>query len=170
MEPLKESLKRRRRMRAEMRTKEFRARIEKEKSWTDRLADFLTHWFGTVEFLILNAIIFFVWISWNTSLGQNPFDPFPFGLLTMIVSLEAIFLSIIVLLSQNRQSMLADVRQELDFEIDVRAEEEITKILKLLDGLRRHAGINDADEELEEMLQKTDILKIEEYFRHSGGR
>lgn len=134
----------------------------------DRIADFLTSWFGTVGFLLLNAAFFTVWILWNTGyLGFIPFDPFPFNLITTIVSLEAIFLSVIVLITQNRQNKIADLRQKMDFEIDVRAEDEITKILQLLAELHQNAGLSKKDRELERMIQKTDLKKLEEELRDS---
>jgi len=144
----------------------FRERLTAISTWPDRIADILTSWFGTVTFLILNAAFFALWILWNAGyLGLVPFDPFPFNLITTIVSLEAIFLAIIVLITQNRQSKIADLRQKMDFEIDVRAENEITKILQLLAELHQNAGLGKEDAELREMIQKTDIRKMEEEVR-----
>jgi uncharacterized membrane protein len=79
----------------------------------------------------------------------------------MTVSLEAIFLSIIVLISQNKQSKIADIRQQIDFEINVRSEEEITKILEVIDELRKAQGIKKHDPELEKMKEKIDLQKIQ---------
>ena len=102
----------------------------------------MTVQFGSLWFLIFNAIIFLGWIEWNLGwFGLPIFDPFPFGLLTMIVSLEAIFLAIVVLISQNRQSKIGDVRQQLDFEVDFRAEAEIKKILQKLDDIHHHLAV-----------------------------
>ena len=148
-------------------TKSFGASLRAATSATDKVADFFTRLFGTVGFLALNALLFAVWVFLNLGfLGYEPFDPFPFGLLTMIVSLEAIFLSIIVLITQNRQAKIADLRQKMDFEIDVRAENEITKILQLLNELHQNAGLGKDDAELQEMIQKTDIGRIEEEVRN----
>ena len=141
----------------------FHANLHFARTWTDEFADFLTMQFGTVTFLILNAVFFFIWMSVNLGVfGNHPFDPFPFNLLTMTVSLEAIFLSIIVLISQNKQSKIADMRQQIDFEINVRSEEEISKVLEILDEMRHASGIKKHDPELEEMKRKTDIEKIQE--------
>ncbi|MEK7107544.1 MAG: DUF1003 domain-containing protein [Patescibacteria group bacterium] len=145
----------------------FRALVKAGTKRTDKIADVLTGLFGTVGFLLLNGIFFAGWILWNNGYFRyEPFDPFPYGLLTMIVSLEAIFLATIVLITQNRQGKIADMRQQMDFEIDVRAENEITKILKLLAELHRHEGISKKDKELEEMIKKTDIGKLEEDIRN----
>ena len=79
----------------------------------------------------------------------------------MSVSLEAIFLSIIVLISQNRQGRIADIRQQMDFEIDVRAEEEITKMLYVLDDIWQATGIAKRDPELELMKLRLDLNQIQ---------
>ena len=72
--------------------------------------------------------------------GLRPFDPFPFGLLTMIVSLEAIFLSIFVLMAQSRESAVGELREELSLQVDLRMEEEVTKTLQLVAGLYARLG------------------------------
>lgn len=123
----------------------------------------MTRYFGTMGFFLLNAFFFLLWILVNEGIFPNitPFDPFPYGLLTSIVSLEAIFLSIIVLVSQNRESRIADLRQELDFEINVRAEEEITHIIHMLDEIHDHIGLHPHDDrELRFMKKKLDIEKM----------
>lgn len=142
----------------------LRSRLEFEKGPFDNFADFLTRSFGTVWFFILNAIFFAVWIAINQGIvpGIEPFDPFPYGLLTMVVSLEAIFLSVIVLISQNRQSRNTDIRQMMDFEIDVRSEEEVTRMLVMLSEMHRHLGIRQKhDNEFKVMTQKIDLAQIQ---------
>lgn len=140
----------------------YHSRLKFNRTWAEALADFLTQQFGTISFLILNTVAFVAWLLWNTGVFGFPiFDKPPFILLTMIVSLEAIFLSIIVLMSQNRQGKIADVRQKLDFEIDVRAEEEITKVLMMLEELHTHLGIRHGkDGELEWMKRKVDLTEL----------
>ena len=144
-------------------TEKLHARIRFERRWSDRVADFLTHYFGTVLFLILNILFFAGWIILNTPwFGFIPFDPFPFGLLTMIVSLEAIFLSVIVLISQNRQNKVSDIRQRLELEIEVRAEEETTKVLQMIEQIHEHLGIKTKrGGELKQMEHHTDIEGIQ---------
>lgn len=91
-----------------------------------------------------------------------PFDPFPFGLLTMVVSLEAIFLSIFVLVSQNRSSYIGSLREEVHLRVNLIAEEEITKVLELLAEIRKELGIKRHDPELKEMLERIDTGYIEQ--------
>jgi uncharacterized membrane protein len=90
----------------------------------DRIADRVTSFAGSLNFVYIHTAWFAVWIILNVgAVGASAaFDKFPFGLLTMIVSLEAIFLSTFVMVSQNRQAERADVRSELDFETNLRAE------------------------------------------------
>ncbi len=94
-----------------------------------RIADWIAWFSGSMQFLIINALIFIVWIAINIfSLGIVQFDPFPFGLLTMIVSLEAIFLSCFVLISQNRQSEKDHLRSDVEYEVNINAELEISHL------------------------------------------
>lgn len=143
----------------------FKAKMDARRKFSEKIADFLTDSFGTVLFLSANAVWFIAWIAINTGLipGIHVFDPFPFGLLTMVVSLEAIFLAIIVLISQNRSAHIADLREEIDLQVNVRAEEEITKMLIILDRIQDHLGLPpENDAELIIMKQKTDLVAIEQ--------
>ena len=90
----------------------------------DRTADGITEFAGSMRFVYIHVIWFGVWISLNVGLAgiDHEFDRFPFGLLTMIVSLEAIFLATFVMISQNRQAARADIRSQLDFENNIRGE------------------------------------------------
>jgi uncharacterized membrane protein len=89
----------------------------------DELTDAVTAFAGSLSFVYLHVAWFTVWVLLNVgAFGLAAFDGFPFGLLTLIVSLEAIFLSTFVMISQNRQAARADVRSELDFETNLRSE------------------------------------------------
>ena len=90
----------------------------------DRVADVITSFAGSLQFVYLHSVWFGIWIVLNIGLisASLEFDKFPFGLLTMIVSLEAIFLSTFVMVSQNRQAMRTEVRSQLDFEANLRSE------------------------------------------------
>jgi CRP/FNR family transcriptional regulator, cyclic AMP receptor protein len=101
-----------------------------------RIADWIAWFSGSMPFLALNTAWFVGWIIINTfDVGMPQFDPYPFGLLTMIVSLEAIFLSIFVLISQNRQSEKDRVRSNIDYEVNVKAEMEIAQLHDKTDRL-----------------------------------
>ena len=142
----------------------FEAKANSSRTVAERIADFMTTKFGSMAFLCANTLLFLFWILINTN--QIPairqFDPFPFGLLTTMVSLEAIFLSIIVLMSQNRASKIDDIRDEIDLQITTIAEEEITKMMELQVMILKKQGIDiSADQELQQMLEPTDTNRIE---------
>ncbi len=124
---------------------------------SERIADAITTFSGRMLFVYLHVIWFAVWILANTGhLGVPAFDPFPYGLLTMIVSLEAIFLSTFVLISQNRLSEDADRRAHLDLQIGLLTEHELTRVLQMLDAVQDKLGIeNDSDIELAQLEMET---------------
>lgn len=102
----------------------------------ERIADLIAAFSGSMLFLTLNALWFGTWILINTTnLGVEHFDPYPFGLLTMIVSLEAIFLSCFVLLSQNRQAAKDHVRSDVEYDVNVKAEMEVAHLHDKLDRI-----------------------------------
>jgi uncharacterized membrane protein len=141
----------------------FKAKANAKRTTAEKLADWMTEIFGSFEFLILNAAFFIIWLLINTgSLGLLPFDPYPFTLLTTLVSLEAIMLAIFVLMSQNRASRVDDLREEVDLQINVISEKELTKIMKLLAVLMEKNGIDVSnDPELKKMLKPLSAEEIE---------
>ena len=100
-----------------------------------RIADWIAWFSGSMQFLILNGAWFVIWITLNTVPGLLQFDPFPFGLLTMIVSLEAIFLSCFVLISQNRQAQKDKVRADIEYDVNIKAELEIAHLHEKTDRI-----------------------------------
>lgn len=143
--------------------KSFEAKSLRSRSILTQLSDDLTEICGSTPFLIFHIIFFTAWVVLNTEVipGTVPFDPFPFGLLTMVVSLEAIFLAIFILVSQNRSSYVNTLREEVHLRVNLIAEEEITKVLEVLADVRKHIGMKKPDPELEEMLRRTDTGYIE---------
>jgi uncharacterized membrane protein len=106
-----------------------------------RIADAITSFSGSMAFVYIHAVWFGFWIMLNIGMVHVPriseFDPFPFGLLTLIVSLEAIFLSTFVLISQNRLAQASERRAELDLQVNLLAEQKATKVLEMLDEMTR---------------------------------
>lgn len=145
--------------------KSFEAKAMRKRAFPDRIADFLTSYFGSISFFSANAVFFLAWIVLNLGYLRpaiEPFDPFPFVLLTMVVSLEAIFLSVIVLMSQNRQGYISTLRDELQLQVNLITERELTKALQLISDLHVHHGVKRGeDPELEAMLKATNISYIE---------
>lgn len=156
--PHQETVQRRRKA-----IKSFKAKMDAKRSPIEKFADFLTAKFGTVTFLALNMIWFAAWIAINTGNvpGVEAFDPFPFGLLTMIVSLEAIGLAIIVLVSQNREARISELREEIELQINTVSETELTKLISLMALLLEKQGVKiDDDPELKKMLKPTDSAEM----------
>lgn len=139
------------------------AKSLRSRTWSTKFADHLTAHSSTPGFLYINAFVFIVWIVIN--MGKvpyiSPFDPYPFNFLTMVVSIEAIFLSIFVLVSQNRAAQIATLREELHLRLAIITEQEITKTLEVLAELRGKMGISDDDPELQKMLQAIDTRNLE---------
>lgn len=155
--------RRRRRLVANRAFGAIKAQHAAERTWIQAVADLLNDLAASTTFLVLHVVWFGIWVLWNTGLlGLPTFDPYPFGLLTMIVSLEAIFLSIFVLMAQKRESAIAELREEMSLQVGLRLEEEVTKTLQLVAGLYTRLGHKFAeDPELHEMLQPLDIASIE---------
>lgn len=101
----------------------------------DRIADKIAALSASKTFLLLHVVWFLCWTLINTLVGSRAFDPFPFGLLTMIVSLEAIFLSIFVLVSANRQTEKDRIRAELDYQVNLKAQLEVMRLHQKIDRL-----------------------------------
>src|ERR1035437_8113050 len=144
--------------------KSLESYTEFEEKWADALAKFLTKSFGTLRFLNLTLIFFLLWIIVNLGLVPSitPFDLYPFNWLVTLVQLFSIVLSIIILISQNQETRINEVRQQMDFEINVRAEHEITKILHMLEEIHTELGIAKVDKKLEQMKETINISEIKE--------
>ncbi len=110
--------------------------VEEHRSLIDRAADWIAAFSGSIPFLGLHVLWFAVWIGWNSLAPEaSRFDPFPYGLLTMTVSLEAIILSVFVLLSQNRQIEKDRVRADVEYDVNLKAELEIMQLHEKVDRL-----------------------------------
>jgi len=143
---------------------ELRRDADRQRSMQDRIADAITAFSGSMAFLYVHIVWFGIWIGINiTAPAHKAFDPYPFGLLTMIVSLEAIFLSTLVMISQNRSSEQADERADLDLQIDMLGEYEITRILQLVTMIGKKLEIEGCDDEelrqLEKVVMPAEVLK-----------
>jgi uncharacterized membrane protein len=151
----------------------LRAQSARDRSFQERLADGITSYSGRLSFVYFHALWFGAWLLLNTGwFGIKVFDPYPYGLLTMIVSLEAIFLSTFVLISQNRLSEESDRRADLDLHIGLLNEAELTQVLKMLHAIQDKLGIQTQETEeladLELTTNPEDVLaEIERLRRRS---
>ena len=162
--PMDEQPNRRRRQADKDRTLQAaKTRYSGTRTRMDVVADAMARAGGSTTFLVTHVVWFTVWIVMNTGLsGFVAFDPYPFGLLTMIVSLEAICLSIFILMAQSRAAATSELRDEVTLEVSMRVEEEVTKALQLITGLYRRLNLPlSEDPELTRMLQPLDRDEIE---------
>jgi CRP/FNR family transcriptional regulator, cyclic AMP receptor protein len=108
----------------------------KATTW-QRVADVIARTSSSAPFVLTHIVWFGGWILWNVFGGDKAFDPYPFGLLTMVVSLEAIFLSIFVLVSQSRAGEKDRIAADIDHQVNLKAEQQTSLILSRLDDLER---------------------------------
>jgi uncharacterized membrane protein len=121
----------------------LRLKALRQRRMPDRIADMITDFSGHLAFVYIHVIWFGAWILLNSGkFGVKAFDPFPYGLLTMVVSLEAIFLSTFVLISQNRLSEESESRTNLSLQISLLTEHEVTRSLQMLDAIQDKLGID----------------------------
>ena len=142
----------------------FEAKLSEKRTRAEKIADYFTKSFGSIEFFIFNLAGFSSWITWNSGLVRSlpVFDPYPFVLLIMIVSLEAICLAVLVLISQNRAAKIDKLRSEVDLQINMITEQEVTKTISLLSVLLEKHGINiKEDLEIQKMLRRINLWEIE---------
>ena len=142
----------------------IKAQHSANRSSMEIIADRMIGFASSTPFLVIHAFVFIGWIYWNLPFsGFKKFDPYPYGMLTTIVSLEAIFLSIFVLMTQSRESRIGELREELTLQVNLRMEEEITKTLHLVAGLYARLNLTLADDpELRAMLEPLDPKRMEE--------
>jgi uncharacterized membrane protein len=139
--------------------------FEQRRGTSDRIADAIGGFTGTIGFVILHLLWFTTWFLINTGVIPHVkrFDPFPFILLSMIVSVEAVLLSTFVLMKQNRMQQKTDIRDHLNLQIDLLSEKEVTKALQLLRAIAAKVGVDESnDTELEEMSNTTSVDSLAE--------
>ena len=139
----------------------------------ERFSDWITATAASGPVVIGHVIWFAVWVVINAGWvpGVPPFDPFPFSFLTMAVSLEAIFLALFVLASQNRLGRESEKRGHLDLQIDLLAEREMTVVLRLLQDIASHLQVKETvtAEQIRDLIKKTDIQSLTERMEELAG-
>lgn len=144
-------------------TRNVNEEVEDKRTVIQKSADWIAEFSGSIPFLAIHVVVFTIWIIWNLEsvkdsninwLGLQVFDPFPYGLLTMCVSLEAIILSVFVLLSQNRQVAKDRVRSDIEYEVNLKAELEVAHLHEKLDHL--HAEVNRRLDVIERMAHRAE--------------
>jgi len=144
------------------------AKLEEEaldrRSRTERESDAIVKFIGSPIFLLLHVILVALWSVANLNLipGVKAFDPFPFGILALFVASESVFLTIFVLISQNRMARQAERRSHLDLQVGMLAEQELTMMLQMLQKLCQHAGVDvkSASQQVQGFSETTDVHKL----------
>ena len=148
---------------------EMQSSLEEHRTVVDRIADTIGGFSGSMTFVFLHIAWFATWFLVNTlPLGIKHFDPYPFILLAMVVSVEGVLLSTFVLMKQNRMQQRIDVRDQLDLQINLLSEKEVTKTLQLLRAICDKLDIKpsaDDDRELKEMASITSVDMLTERIR-----
>ncbi|MGB8456656.1 MAG: DUF1003 domain-containing protein [Candidatus Acidiferrum sp.] len=144
------------------------AKLEEEalerRTHTERQSDAVVRFIGSPVFLLLHVTLIAVWSAVNLNLIPSvaAFDPFPFGILALLVSSESVFLTIFVLISQNRMSRQAERRAHLDLQVGMLAEQELTMMLQMLQKLCQHSGVDtrSANQQVQGFSETTDVHKL----------
>ena len=131
---------------------------------TERVSDVITRLVGHMGFLLAHMILISGWCLANLRVipGLKAFDPFPFGILALVVSTESVFLTIFVLISQSRMARQSERRSHLDLQVGMLAEQELTTILQMLQKLCQHVGANvdSSKQEVQSFSKTTDVHKL----------
>lgn len=146
-----------------------------KRTGADRVAAAIARFCGHMTFVWIHAALFASWVAYNTLPWFQAFDPYPFTFLTMLVSLEAIFLSTFILISQNYEMRITERRNQLDLQINLLAEQENTKMLQILERIAKKVGANVADDPqvraLEEATRPQALVEqIEDAFREESAK
>jgi len=148
---------------------QLEARAHANRSVSETIAGAIAAFCGSMTFVWVHVAWFGLWIVVNTATGWE-FDPFPFTFLTLVVSLEAIFLSTFILITQNRDTAIADRRAHLDLQINLLAEQENTRMLHFLERIADKVGVDITEDPLrKDLAQETDPKKIMQQIENEHG-
>ena len=135
----------------------------------EKVSEKIAAFCGSMVFVYVHIAWFGGWIIVNSALARSSFDPFPYTFLTLVVSLEAIFLSTFILISQNQETRLTERRNHLDLQINMLAEQESTKTLELLQLIAKKIGVDCEDEETKALLEPMEPQKLVEQIVSATG-
>ena len=131
---------------------------------TERVSDVITKLVGHMGFLLAQLILISGWglVNLHFIPGLKAFDPFPFGVLALVISSESVFLTIFVLISQSRMARQSERRSHLDLQVGMLSEQELTTILQMLQKLCQHMGVNvdSSKQEVQSFSKTTDVHKL----------
>lgn len=134
---------------------------KEERTTSELIAERIANFCGSMRFVWVHVIWFSGWIFFNLMPGIKHIDPFPFTFLTLVVSLEAIFLSTFILISQNHDTQISERRNHLDLQINMLSEQENTKMIQMLQAIAGKVGVDlSHDSDLEQLRQETQPEKL----------
>jgi uncharacterized membrane protein len=125
--------------------------VEDHLTGGQRVADFIALLMGSWAFILIQSLILIIWLIFNITAWVNHWDPYPFILLNLVLSFQAAYATPIILMSQNRQAQIDRIKSELDFETNVKAEQEIQEIHKHLEQIQ--------DQKMEQIMEKLNYLE-----------
>jgi uncharacterized membrane protein len=141
-------------------------RASAAKSWADRVSDRISAFAGSLTFVACHAVGFAAWAIWNAAAPVHlRFDPYPYGLLTFIVSMEGVLIATFVLIAQNRMSKQSDERDHLNLQVDMLAEQEMTLVLRLLRRISERLAIpadSGEEERAQKLAEETNVYELME--------
>jgi uncharacterized membrane protein len=134
----------------------------RELTRSERLSQAITDVAGSMRFVVAHLLVFGGWALWNiTAPPRFRWDPFPFGLMTMLVSLEGVLLAVFVLITQNRILRQTDRRDHLELQVSMLAEQELTMALRMLRELCDRAGIQpESDRDVQDLMAETNVHEL----------
>jgi uncharacterized membrane protein len=143
---------------------ELERQVAREATFGERLGDTISGLIGTMAFVTLHLLLMLTWVVWNIAAEERlRFDPYPFGLLTFIVSLEGVLIATFVLIAQNRMSRQSDQRDHLNLQVGLLAEQEMTLVLKMLRQISERLNIPPAapdDERAAQLTEETNVFEL----------
>jgi uncharacterized membrane protein len=132
--------------------------------WSDRLGDTIGAFAGSLRFVLCHIVVFTGWAAWNALASPRlRFDPYPYGLLTFIVSLEGVLIATFVLIKQNRMAAQSDQRDHLNLQVDLLAEQEMTIMLRMLRRISERLGIDIHDDDearTQRLTEETNVFEL----------
>jgi len=132
--------------------------------WSDRISDTISAFAGSLWFVLCHVVLFTGWAAWNALASpQLRFDPYPYGLLTFIVSLEGVLIATFVLIKQNRMAAQSDQRDHLNLQVDLLAEPDMTLVLRMLRRISDRLGVdfdNAGDTRTDKLAEETNVYEL----------
>ena len=158
---------------------ELERRAAGEASWSERISDRISRFAGSLTFVAIHVVAFLAWAGWNALAPEGlRFDPYPYGLLTFGMSMEAVLIATFVLITQNRMTQQSESRDRLNLQLDLLAEQEMTIVLRMLRQISERLGVSAADADAQRaqgLAEETNVYELmqqleQEHRRENGTR